>query len=232
MKLHFWNNVDPEINGFVNQFGLLKNIVDVKPPLRLSFSPYLSTGVRSTPDADGFSTEWLRSGGMDVKYGINESFTLDATLIPDFGQVISDNVVNNLTPYEVRFDEYRPFFTEGIDIFNKSGLFYSRRVGAIPSGYDSVEALAVSDPNIEIVKNSARTQLYNAIKFSGRTTKKTGIGFFNAIAAPMHATIKDKSTEEKQKVQTELLTNYNILVLDQALKRKIVRYVYQYQCAA
>ena len=75
-------------------------------------------------------TEWLRSGGMDVKYGINESFTLDATLIPDFGQVVSDNVVNNLTPYEVQFDEYRPFFTEGIDIFNKSGLFYSRRVGA------------------------------------------------------------------------------------------------------
>ena len=39
---------------------------------------------------------------MDVKYGINESFTLDATLIPDFGQVVSDNMVNNLTPYEIR----------------------------------------------------------------------------------------------------------------------------------
>ena len=214
----FWNTVNPEINGFVNQFGLLQNIVDVKPPLRLSFSPYLSTGVRSTPEPDGFRTEWLRSGGMDVKYGINESFTLDATLIPDFGQVISDNVVNNLTPYEVRFDEYRPFFTEGIDIFNKSGLFYSRRIGAIPRGYDSVEALGVSHPNIEIVKNSARTQLYNAIKLSGRTAKKTGIGFFNAVTAPMYATIRDKSTEEKQKVQTELLTNYNILVVDQALQ--------------
>jgi len=214
----FWNRVDPEVNGFVNQFGILQNIVDVKPPLRLSLSPYLSTGVRSTPDVDGFRTEWLRSGGMDVKYGINESFTLDATLIPDFGQVVSDNVVNNLTPYEVRFDEYRPFFTEGIDIFNKSGLFYSRRVGAIPTGYDSVESLAVSDPNIEIIKNSARTQLYNAIKLSGRTAKKTGIGFFNAIAAPMYATVKDKTTEEKQKLKTELLTNYNILVLDQALK--------------
>ena len=214
----FWNSVNPEVNGFVNQFGVLENIVDVKPPLRLSFSPYLSTGVRSTPEADGFRTEWLRSGGMDVKYGINESFTLDATLIPDFGQVISDNVVNNLTPYEVRFDEYRPFFTEGIDIFNKSGLFYSRRVGAIPTGYDSVESLPSSNPNVEVVKNSARTQLYNAIKFSGRTANKTGIGIFNAIAAPMYATIKNKTTEVKQKVQTELLANYNIVVIDQALK--------------
>ena len=196
----------------------MQNIVDVKPPLRLSFSPYLSTGVRSTPEADGFRTEWLRSGGMDVKYGINESFTLDATLIPDFGQVVSDNVVNNLTPYEVRFDEYRPFFTEGIDIFNKSGLFYSRRVGAMPTGYDSIESMAASDPNIEIIRNSARTQLYNAIKLSGRTAKKTGIGFFNAIGAPMYATVRDKTTGEKEKIQTELLTNYNILVLDQALK--------------
>ena len=46
-------------------------------------------------------------------------------------------------------------------------------------------------PNIEIIKKPARTQLYNAIKFSGRTKKKLGIGFFNAIAAPMHATIRE-----------------------------------------
>ena len=214
----FWNAVDPTINGFVNQFGLLQNLVDIKPPRRLSFSPYVSTGVRSTPDKDQFRTEWLRSGGMDVKYGLNESFTLDATLIPDFGQVVSDNVVNNLTPYEVRFEEYRPFFTEGIDIFNKSGLFYSRRVGALPSGYNAIKKLAEADPNIEVIKNPGRTRLYNAIKFSGRTAKKLGIGVFNAIGAPMYATIGDKTTGEKEKIQTEVLTNYNILVLDQALK--------------
>jgi hypothetical protein len=63
---------------------------------------------------------------MDVKYGISESFTLDATIIPDFGQVVSDNVVNNLTPYEIKFAENRPFFTEGTELFNKAGLFYSR----------------------------------------------------------------------------------------------------------
>jgi hypothetical protein len=214
----FWNKVDPNVNGFVNQFGLLKNLVDIQPPLRLSFSPYVSTGVRSTPETNGYRTEWLGSGGMDVKYGINESFTLDATLIPDFGQVISDNVVNNLTPYEVRFDEYRPFFTEGTEIFNKSGLFYSRRVGAIPTGYDGINELVENDPNIEIVKNPARTQLYNGIKFSGRTPKKLGIGFFNALSAPMHAVIRDKTSGERTRIQTEPITNYNILVLDQALK--------------
>lgn len=214
----FWNFVDPNVNGFVNQFGILKNLLDIKPPLRLSFSPYVSTGFRRVPEANGSRSEWLKSGGMDVKYGINESFTLDATLIPDFGQVISDNVINNLTPYEVRFDEYRPFFTEGVDIFNKSGLFYSRRVGATPHGYRAVEEMAMDDPDIEIIHNPGRTQLYNAIKLSGRTTKKLGVGVFNAVGAPMYATIRDKISGEKTKINTERLTNYNIIVLDQALR--------------
>jgi hypothetical protein len=214
----FWNPVDPNVSGFVNQFGILENLVDVKPPLRLSFFPYVSTGIRSTPEGGGYNNQGIASGGMDVKYGINESFTLDATLIPDFGQVVSDNVINNLTPYEVKFDDYRPFFTEGTEIFNKGGLFYSRRVGGIPGGYYNIIDTAVADPNIEILKNPARTQLYNGLKFSGRTRKKLGIGLFNAVTAPMYATIRNRVTGEKTKIQTEPLSNYNIIVLDQALK--------------
>lgn len=214
----FWSPVNPQVNGFVNQFGSFKNLRNIEPPLRLSFSPYVSTGIRSTPENTGNNTEWLRNGGMDVKYGINESFTLDATLIPDFGQVVSDNVVNNLTPYEIRFQENRPFFTEGTELFNKSGLFYSRRVGDIPTGYYAIRSLVDGDPNLEIVKNPATTQLYNAIKLSGRTQKKLGLGLFNAITAPMHAIVRNKTTGQETKYETEPLGNYNILVLDQALK--------------
>ena len=60
---------------------------------------------------------------MDIKYGINQAFTLDMTLIPDFGQVQSDNLVLNLTPFEVKFKENRSFFTEGTELFNKGNLF-------------------------------------------------------------------------------------------------------------
>ena len=70
-----------------------------------------------------------------MKWGINESFTLDATLVPDFGQVQSDNQVLNLSPFEVQFNENRQFFTEGTELFNKGNLFYSRRVGATPIGF-------------------------------------------------------------------------------------------------
>ncbi|MBL0069359.1 MAG: hypothetical protein IPP39_12965 [Chitinophagaceae bacterium] len=121
----FWNPVDPQVNGFVNQFGNYTGLKDLQPPLRLSFSPYVSTGIRSIPktNSSGFTNSWLGSGGMDVKYGVNESFTLDATLIPDFGQVVSDNVINNLSPYEVRFQENRQFFTEGTEILIKPVCF-------------------------------------------------------------------------------------------------------------
>ena len=214
----FWNEVRPDVNGFVNQFGDLQNLQNVKPPLRLSFSPYISGGYQTIPEADGYRTSWLRNGGMDVKYGINESFTLDATLIPDFGQVVSDNVINNLTPYEVKFQENRPFFTEGTELFDKAGLFYSRRVGAVPNRYYDIQDSAVLNPDFEIIKNPSVTQLYNAIKFSGRTKKKLGIGFFNAITAPMKAEIHYRGDTVNQRIETSPLSNYNILVLDQALK--------------
>lgn len=214
----YWSPVDPKVNGFVNQFGELKGFQDIQPPLRLSFSPYITTGYRHSPQTSGFLSEWLRNGGMDLKWGLNESFTVDATLIPDFGQVISDNVVNNLTPYEVRFTENRPFFTEGTEIFNKAGLFYSRRVGATPSGHAGVNRFVANNKEWEVVKNPTVTQLYNATKFSGRTKKKLGIGIFNALTAPMDAKIRNTVSGKDSVIRTESLTNYNIIVFDQALQ--------------
>lgn len=217
-ELDFWSPVDPNINGFVNQFGKYTDIKNIQPPLRLNFYPYLSSGVRINEKGNDLGTQWLRNGGMDVKYGINESFTLDATLIPDFGQVVSDDVINNLTPFEQKFNENRPFFTEGTELFNKaSGLFYSRRIGGVPQDYYFVQQMANTDPDLKIIKNPSVTQLYNAIKFSGRTKEKLGIGVLNAIAAPIYATVLDKPTNSRTNIQTSPLTNYNILVLDQAL---------------
>jgi hypothetical protein len=214
----YWSPVDPKVNGFVNQFGEMQGLKNILPPLRLSFSPYVTTGFRSSPQTNGFLNEWLRNGGMDVKYGINESFTVDATLIPDFGQVVSDNVVNNLTPFEIKFRENRQFFTEGTELFNKAGLFYSRRVGATPSKYYFVRGFTANNPDWEIVKNPTLTQLYNATKFSGRTKQKLGIGIFNAITAPMEAKIHNTILGKDSIIRTEPLANYNIIVFDQAFK--------------
>ncbi len=211
---YFWNPVNPQVNGFINQEGEWTGIGKIESPLRLSLSPYLSTYVNHDKEA---AKNWSNSvaGGMDVKYGISESFTLDMTLIPDFGQVRSDQQVLNLSPFEVRFSENRPFFTEGTELFNKGDLFYSRRIGGRPLHY-SKAAIGLA-PNEQVIENPTKSKLFNATKISGRTKKGLGVGFFNAVTKPMFALIED-SLKNQRRVQTGPLTNYNILVLDQTLK--------------
>lgn len=216
-----WSPINPNISGELNQWGVWTGINNISPPTRLSFLPYLSGGVRVSPTSKGDVTEFLRSGGMDVKYGINESFTLDMTLIPDFAQVQSDNVLLNLSPFEVKFDDYRPFFTEGTELFNKAGLFYSRRIGAEPGLASAVLSKYGNMPaDYEIKKNPGITRLYNATKFSGRTKGNLGIGIFNAVTAPMYAKIREITAGKDTSILTEPLTNYNIIVFDQALKNR------------
>jgi hypothetical protein len=213
---YMWNPVDPNKFGMLNQAGTWKGIENIKAPIRLSFSPYFSTYLNGTPNGAA-KKNWNTSvnGGMDVKYGISKGFTLDMTLIPDFGQVQSDNQVLNLTPFEVRFNENRTFFTEGTELFNKGNLFYSRRVGGTPLHYGRPYSLLGSGERI--VSNPSETKLINGTKISGRTAKGLGIGFFNAIINPQYARIETASKEEVE-VETNPLTNYNILVLDQTMK--------------
>jgi hypothetical protein len=212
----FWNEVKPAIDGFVNQWGVLEGVRDIKPPLRLSLTPYVSGYVNHNPlNAEGTRrTSTSFNGGADVKWGINESFTLDATLVPDFGQVQSDNQVLNLSPFEVQFNENRQFFTEGTELFNKGNLFYSRRVGATPIGFYDVAAA----DNEKIVRNPAETRLLNATKVSGRTKNGLGVGLFNALSNDVYATLRNTETGEERTVQTQPFSNYSIAVLDQSLK--------------
>jgi hypothetical protein len=211
-----WNEIKANINGSLNQMGILQGIKGIKAPLRLSATPFVAGYANNLYQQPGSSWSTPYSIGMDVKYGLNEAFTLDATLIPDFGQVRSDQNILNLSPFEVRFNENRPFFTEGTELFNKGGLFYSRRVGGRPihywDAYDQVGS------NEELVDNQANALLINATKISGRTNKGLGIGVFNALEAPAHATVKNQTTEETREIQTSPLTNKNIFVFDQNLR--------------
>lgn len=213
----FWNEVKPAVDGFVNQWGELTNLENLHPPLRLSLTPYVSAYANHYPYNEqgrrNMSTSF--NAGADIKWGINESFTLDATLIPDFGQTISDNQVLNLSPFEVQYQENRAFFTEGTELFNKGGLFYSRRVGAQPLGFD--DASGQLGKGEFLYKNPGVTRLLNATKVSGRTSKGLGVGVFNAVSAPSYATVQDSASGHQREVLTQPLTNYNIVVLDQSL---------------
>lgn len=208
-----WNFID-RTKGFYPQYaGELIGIENIKPPTRLEFYPYAS-GTQTSYDG---KSSFLSSYGMDVKYGLTENFTLDATLIPDFGQTAFDDQELNLGPFEQRFSEKRSFFTEGTELFNKGRLFYSRRIGNTPTRYN--EPYDNLNENEDVTENPNSVKMLNAIKVSGRTKKGLGIGFFNAITERIYATIKDTITNVSRKYLTESLTNYNVMVIDQQFNR-------------
>lgn len=211
-----WNFIDKEESGWVNQSGVLKGIENIKPPTRLSFSPYFSVYADKSSDKSSFETNYR--GGLDLKYGINESFTLDMMLIPDFGQVQSDDQVLNLSPFETKFDEKRQYFTEATELFNRGDIFYSKRIGSSPKyRYDVEDNL---EDNEIVVENPVEAKIINSTKISGRTSKGLGIGFLNSMVRNTYAEIKDTLSGNKRKFKTQNFANYNMLVFDQSLKNE------------
>lgn len=184
----------------------LLGIEKINPPTRLTFFPFTQGAVSTLEGV----TNTNFSAGMDLKYGLSDSFTLDATLIPDFGQAAFDEVTLNLGPFEQTFEEQRQFFTEGTELFNKGRLFFSRRVGGSPS-----KEITDLQENEIVDQYPESVNLLNAIKVSGRTKDNLGFGFFNAITEKTYARVLNEQTGATTQVLVEPLTNYNILVLDQ-----------------
>ncbi|MEL6625074.1 MAG: DUF5916 domain-containing protein [Bacteroidota bacterium] len=213
----FWNFVDANVDGLVNQYGDVAGIENIEPPLRLSITPYVSAYMNQQGQS---GMQPSINGGMDLKYGINESFTLDMSLIPDFGQVQSDNIVLNLSAFEVRLDENRPFFTEGTELFNRTNLFYSRRVGS------TTQRLGEVYDDEEIISRPSQAPLLNATKVSGRTRGGLGLGVFNAVTnrtylavgKENHTTSEEGDYKDVRQVLADPITNFNTLVFDQNLK--------------
>jgi hypothetical protein len=217
-ELYTWNYVDQKTANYRESHGLLTGIKDISPPTRLFFYPYAQSSVdlnKNSKPLIGYSA------GMDLKYGINNSFTLDATLIPDFGQVAFDEEELNLSPFEQKFYENRAFFTEGAALFKKAdnrgyrggNFFYSRRIGEDIS-FDEEEIL---NKNEEISSYDRKADLLNSIKLTGTTNSGLSIGFINSITDNAYATVTNSLTGKVRTEKIASITNYNVISLSQQI---------------
>ena len=188
-----WNLIDNKISSESIQAGILEGIENIKTPTRLFLIPYSSFYLNAN---EAQKTRGEFKGGLDIKYGINDAFTLDAILIPDFGQTKFDDIQLNLGPYEQQFNENRAFFTEGTDLFNKGGLLYTRRIGQTPN-------IQTSD-NESVIDSPSSIKLINAVKISGRTKGGLGIGVMNAVSENTSVTVKITILERKDYRQFHL----------------------------
>ena len=214
VQKYTWNYTDTKIGAVITQAGILNGIKNIEPPTRLFLIPYTSTYYQENNTA----SDRTFKAGLDIKYGINDSFTLDAILVPDFGQTKFDNVILNLEPFEQTLDENRPFFTERTNLFTKGNLFYSRRIGGTPiTDYETVENGMGANEEITTFPNTVN--LINAVKVSGRTKSGLGIGVINAITEKTNAIIHNTTTNTNRKEVIQPLTNYNLVVLDQRFRQ-------------
>ena len=212
----FWNFFDPEGPALATQLGEAEGLRGLRPPVRFQATPFVTAAasLRTDPGAgNDFGTSV--GGGLDLKYGLSDAFTLDMTLVPDFSNARSDDQVLNLTANEIRFDENRAFFTEGTELFQKGGFFYSRRIGGTPIAFG--DAYAAAGEGEVVVANPSTTQLLNATKVSGRLANGLGIGVFNAVEGETEAVLRNAETGAERRVRTSPLTNYSVVSLDQNL---------------
>ena len=171
-----WPAYRRSVNTLASQLGTLTGLRGLSSARRLELLPYVVAKNASEPTATGFRSVNKGSVGLDVKAGLTPSMRLDATLNPDFGQVEADPAVLNLSAFEIRFPELRPFFQEGAGLYTCGGpceaLFYTRRIGRSPQ----LPTLS-SDP--------AFTSITGAAKFTGQFADGAQFGVVDAVTQRM-----------------------------------------------
>jgi len=176
----YWVLVPRTERVFISRFGDLRGVSGVRPTRRIEVLPYVAgastvNGSRDprNPFDDGRNLT-SRVGG-DVKMGLGPNLTLEATINPDFGQVEADPAEVNLTVFETRFQERRPFFLEGSQLFLPNNFhpnfYYSRRIGARPTGAASADFVDYPSDSTILV----------AGKLTGRVRPRTSVALLSAV---------------------------------------------------
>lgn len=207
-----WQPIDPNAPGWVHLFGELNGISGIKAQKQLEIQPYVVGSTSRFPSegdnpfrADG--TETNANIGVDAKIGLTSDVTLDLTVNPDFGQVNADPSQVNLSAFQLFFREQRPFFLEGANVLNfrlgnnQNNLFYSRRIGARPSGYP--------EKNAEYVDMPDNTRILGAAKITGKNAKGFSWGLLESVTNRQKADVIGSDGKQRKEV-VEPLTNYSV----------------------
>lgn len=203
----YWVLVPRTERVFISRFGDLQGIRGVQPTRRIEILPYVAGASTVNGDrdpADPFDDGRNLTGrvGADMKMGLGPNLTLEATINPDFGQVEADAAEVNLTAFETRFPERRPFFLEGSALFNigHPNFYYSRRVGARPRG-------PADDDFVDYPSDST---IIAAAKLTGRLPSRTSIAILSAVTGEESARLATLGVPDIREVRVAPITVHGI----------------------
>ncbi len=136
-EVAYWSPLDHNRNLYrVSEAGTLRGI---EPPAQrnLKVTPYALGSWQRGGSLAGTDSD--ADAGIDLKYSITPSLTLDLTWNTDFAQVEADDQQLNLDRFNLFFPEKRPFFLENAGQFTVGNgqqveMFFSRRIGIADSG--------------------------------------------------------------------------------------------------
>ena len=203
-ELSNWEYVPQEAPARVFLFGEMNGIHNIKNSRQVEFLPYGLSSLRNKGTNNALEPVTL-NGGVDAKIGISSNYTLDLTVNPDFGQVEADPSVLNLTSYETFYQEKRPFFLEGNEVFDfsidNSSVFYTRRIGRPPTFPDTYKTIVVSDiPSQSTIISSA--------KLIGKNDNGFSLGVLNSVTLEEYADARFPGETKTKKIPVAPLTNY------------------------
>ncbi|HSN25157.1 MAG TPA: DUF5916 domain-containing protein, partial [Kofleriaceae bacterium] len=179
----FWIPVPLDRTAWASYFGELTDLPPVQPGLGLELLPYAASAQSIDESPSGpLSHRWRREldAGLDFKLRPLPALTVNGTINPDFGQVDADPAFVNLTAYEVRLAEKRPFFVENNTLFADAPqtYFYSRRVGALPRALPAADALDLP----------SQVRILGALAAGGYVAPKTQVALLGAVTDETTAT--------------------------------------------
>lgn len=211
--------VPKEESGFVSKFATLEGLDGIKPKQRFEVIPYFVQKAQYLrhDELDPFykSNQYKTTIGADIKIGLGSNYSIDATINPDFGQVEVDPAVVNLSAFETYYNEKRPFFVNGSEIFNfgfggvnnnwgfnfgQPNLFYSRRIGRSPQGDVDTDGY---------VRRPGETNIIGAAKLTGKIDETWSIGVLTAVTERTFADVWENDQQFEKEI--EPLSNYTAI---------------------
>ncbi len=212
-----WAFIPRAAAGEVSHYGRLDGLRGLTAKAPVEIRPFVLgklTRRDAAVDATGSGVTPGFSAGVDLKWHPTHDLALDLTLNPDFATVEADTLVVNLTTYETFYPEKRPFFLEGVDLFETPvQLVYTRRIGRVaPLPTLRTDPAAAE----QLVDLPAPATIIGASKLTGRIAPRWTFGAMQAVTLENDVQVSRKDGSITKRL-ADPMSSYDVLRLKRDL---------------
>ena len=173
-EVDYWSPVPRVYNLYrASMAGTLGGLPDASQGRNLRVKPWIAADVTRGLAGDDFDRD--AHAGLDVKYGVTPSLTLDVTVKPDFAQAEADEQQVNLTQFSLFFPEKREFFLENSGMFYFGDIPRESRLGNARFAPPEEEMLLFFSRRIGLTDKGEEIPIAAGGRLTGRVGR-TGVG--------------------------------------------------------